>query len=280
MNEQPLSTTIPAHLVDQPTMIHVDGVSKSFGNAKAVRDLSLDVRRGEFFGFLGLNGAGKTTTIKMAVGLLRPDAGRIIIGGLDVGEKPQQVKSRLGYIPDEPYIYEKLSGREFLRFVGGLYGMQHGDIERRTEFLFWLFGVGNWGDLRAEGYSHGMRQKIVMSAAFIHSPEVVILDEPLVGLDPQSGKLVKDMLKLMSQEGTTIFMSTHTLSVAEELCDRIGIIHKGVLSALGTVDEIKQLSEGGSGSLESAFLDLMGGSIQARLYNSSDAALETPVDEI
>ena len=251
-------------------MISINDVTKRFGQVTAVQSLSLHVEKGEFFGLIGLNGAGKTTTLKMLVGLLFPDEGTITIGGRDFRREPQQIKARLGYIPDQPYIYDKLSGREFLYFVGGLYRMSRPEIDRRMAFLFELFSVEKWADYRAEEYSHGMRQKIVFCSALLHSPELVILDEPLVGLDPQSGKLVKDLMRLMVREqGITIIMSTHTLAVAEALCDRIGIIHLGKLMHLGTVAEVRA----GAGDLEEAFLSLLGGSIEARLYDREAASL-------
>jgi len=254
-------------------MIEIVNVTKKFGRVVAVSDLSLKVEAGEFFGFLGPNGAGKTTTIKLLTGLLKPTSGRIFIGGIDITKEPEKAKQKIGYIPDNPYIYDKLSGREFLKFVGGLYGMSDREIDRRIDWLFDLFQVGSWGDERSESYSHGMKQKIVMASAFLHSPEVIIIDEPMVGLDPQSSRLVKDMLKLASRMGTTVFLSTHTLSIAEELCDRIGIVNQGKLVALGTLEELRRQAEErgvenvSGNSLEDLFLSLTGGQLQAKFID-------------
>jgi len=246
-------------------MIELLNVSKSYGENKAVCDLSLHIASGEFFGFLGPNGAGKTTTIKMMNGLLRPDNGAVKICGIDVQGKPGLAKMKTGYVPDSPYLYEKLTAREYLEFTGGLYGLSPGKIKSQIEWLFELFGMGEWADSRCEEYSHGMRQKVVFSSAFIHDPEVLIIDEPMVGLDPQSGRLVKDLLKLYSQRGTTVFVSTHTLNLAEELCDRIGIVYNGKLIATGSIDELRSKAEAGGENLESLFLKLTGGPRAANL---------------
>ncbi len=254
-------------------MIEMMNVTKKFHQVVAISDLSLKIGLGEFFGFLGPNGAGKTTTIKLLAGLLKPTSGRILIGGTDITEEPEKAKQRIGYIPDNPYTYNKLSGREFLKFVGGLYGIDKSEIERRIDWLFDLFQITEWGDEKSESYSHGMKQKIVMASAFLHSPEIIIIDEPMVGLDPQSARLVKDMLKSASKMGTTVFLSTHTLTVAEELCDRIGIVNQGKLVALGTFEELKnQAEEAGMGSfsgdsLEDLFLSLTGGQLQAKFID-------------
>ena len=210
-------------------MVDIDGVTKRFKKTVAVDNLSLDIPRGEFFGFLGPNGAGKTTTIKMITGLLQPTDGNVRVAGIDVGENPEDAKQRIGYIPDSPYIYDKLTGREFLNLVGGLYDMPRKKIISRVDWLFELFGIESWGDDFAGEYSHGMRQKIVMASALLHDPELIVIDEPMVGLDPQSQRLVKDILSRLVERGTTIFMSTHTLSVAAELCGRIGLISRGRL---------------------------------------------------
>lgn len=241
-------------------MIEIIKVNKSFGEKKAVSDLSLEVRRGEFFAFLGPNGAGKTTTIKMITGLLRPDSGTVRICGIDVSRNPEGAKMKTGYIPDSPYLYEKLTAREYLQFTGGLYRMTKEKIEDKTERLFELFGMNGWADSRCEEYSHGMRQKVIFCSAFLHEPEVLVVDEPMVGLDPQSARLVKDLLKTLTARGTTVFISTHTLSVAEELCDRVGIVNKGELIAVGSIDELRGGSEAAGDNLEKLFLALTGGS--------------------
>ncbi|OQY29657.1 MAG: ABC transporter [Candidatus Cloacimonetes bacterium 4572_55] len=246
-------------------MIRIERAMKIFGKTIAVNDLNLQIEKGLFFGFLGQNGAGKTTTIKMMTGLLRPTKGRILIDGMDVQENPVQVKRKIGYVPDNPYIYEKLTGREFLRFIGGLFEMDESKQEERIDWLLNMFQMQSMADRRTEEYSHGMRQKIVMSSAILHEPDIIIVDEPMVGLDPQSGRLVKDILKKLSQRGTTIFMSSHSLSVVEELCDRIGIIKEGKLIALGSLEELSQLAKSHHETLEELFLELTGGHIDAVL---------------
>ena len=248
-------------------MIEFINVTKRFDDFTAVSNLNLKIPDGDFFGFLGPNGAGKTTSIKMMVGLLNPSEGIIKIDGINIQEEPELVKSWLGYVPDNPYLYDKLTGREFLHFIANLYKMDSEDAEERIEWLLDLFEMSALSYKRVEEYSHGMRQKIVMSAAFLHRPKIIIIDEPMVGLDPQSAKLVKTILrKLCDEQKTTIFMSTHTLSVAEELCDRIGIIQKGKIIALGTIDELHQLAETEKGmTLEDLFLQLTGGVKEAKI---------------
>lgn len=246
-------------------MIELTNVSKSFNEKKAVSDLSLVVNSGEFFGFLGPNGAGKTTTIKMMNGLLRPDQGMVKICGIDVQEDPEAAKMKTGFVPDSPYLYEKLTAREYLEFTGGLYNLQPDKINSQIDWLFDLFGMKDWADGRCEEYSHGMRQKVVFCSAFIHDPEVLIIDEPMVGLDPQSARLIKDLLKLYSQRGKTVFVSTHTLDLAEELCDRIGIVYNGNLIAIGTIEELRTKAKGEGENLERLFLRLTGGPPSANL---------------
>lgn len=246
-------------------MIELLEVSKSFGNKIAVDNLSLSVGKGEFFGFLGPNGAGKTTTIKIMTGLLKPESGTTKICGIDISKKPEAAKMRIGYVPDTPFIYEKLTAREYLEFTGGLYNVSPDKLQSKIEWIFDLFAMNGWADRRCEEYSHGMRQKVVFGAAFVHDPEVLIVDEPMVGLDPQSMRLLKDLLKLYTRRGTTIFVSTHILSAAEEICDRIGIINKGRLVAIGTVDELRKTAASEGENLESLFLKLTGGSREANL---------------
>jgi ABC-2 type transport system ATP-binding protein len=246
-------------------MIELENISKSYGKKKAVDNLSLMVKKGEFFGFLGPNGAGKTTTIKIMTGLLRPESGIVKICGIDVARDPQGAKLKTGYIPDAPYLYEKLTAREYIEFTGGLFNMPPEKIKSQVEWLFELFGMDGWADQRCEEYSHGMRQKVVFSAAFVHNPEVLIVDEPMVGLDPQSMRLVKDMLKLFAQRGTTVFISTHLLTVAEELCDRIGIVNEGKMVAAGTIDQLRQTAVAEGDNLEGLFLHLTGGPRPANL---------------
>ncbi len=208
-------------------MIELNTIVKRFGDFSAVDGISLSVGRGQFFGFLGPNGAGKTTTIKMMTGLYAPSSGSCLVNGFDIQADPIPAKRSFGYVPDQPYLYDKLTGREFLSFMGGLYGMAPDLVRRRIEELRDSFEIGPFLEKRAEEYSQGMRQRIVLSAALMHSPAVLIIDEPIVGLDPRSARLVKDTLKAKTREGLTIFMSTHLLEIVEELCDRIAIIKDG-----------------------------------------------------
>jgi ABC-2 type transport system ATP-binding protein len=221
-------------------VIEIRNVSKSYnkGKVKAVDGLDLTVKAGEIFGFLGPNGAGKTTTIKMLTGLFEPSAGACFVSGYNVRKAPLMAKRCFGYVPDQPYLYDKLTGREFLHFIGGLFRLETGAVRRRVEEFENLFDLGKFIDKRAEEYSQGMRQRIVLSAALLHGPQVLIIDEPLVGLDPRSARLVKDTLKRMTADGMTIFMSTHLLEIVEELCDSIAIIKDGriVYEARQTVD--------------------------------------------
>src|SRR5690606_32757340 len=209
-------------------------------------------------GFLGPNGAGKTTTIRMAAGVLRPTGGRILIGGIDIDVDPEGAKAKVGYIPDRPYLYEKLSGGEFLRFVAGLWGWSAADADARADRLLELFDLADWKDELIESYSHGMRQKILISSALIHQPELIVVDEPMVGLDPRSARLLKDLLRTFVAQGGTVFLSTHTLEVAEALCDRIAIIHGGEVIASGTMDDLRAQAEAGGAHLEEIFLKVTG----------------------
>jgi ABC-2 type transport system ATP-binding protein len=238
-------------------IIRTEHLSKRFEDIWGVRDLNLTVRRGELFAFLGPNGAGKTTTIKMLVGLLKPTEGRALVGGFDVQDRPVEAKSLVGYIPDQPYVYEKLSGRDFFHFVGDLFHIDGAAQEENRQKFFDLFGLTPVQDKLIENYSHGMRQKLVISAALMHDPAVVIVDEPMVGLDPQSARKVKDLFRSQAQRGSTVFLSTHTLSVAEDLAHRIGIINHGKLIFCGTIAQLREAStRGGEGDLEDLFLEL------------------------
>ena len=236
-------------------MIRTEGLRKVFGAVTAVDDLTLSVNEGEFFCFLGPNGAGKTTTIKLLTGLLRPTRGRALVGGHDIVARPVEAKRLLGYIPDQPFLYEKLTTREFMRFVAGLYSLDGPETARRIEECLATFEVAGTADHLIGDLSHGTRQKIAFAATFLHSPRVVVVDEPWVGLDPRSIRNVKTYLRERTREGVTVFMSTHTLSIAEEVADRIGIIHRGRLLALGSVGEIKALASH-PGTLEDVFLEL------------------------
>ncbi len=237
-------------------MIKITNLTKKYGEHIAVDNLSLGIKPGELFGFLGPNGAGKTTTIKMMTGILKPTEGSIEINGINIESEPEKAKKLIGYIPDDPYLYDRLSAREYLRFVGGLYNMEPELIEERSKELFDIFGMNSWVDKHCEEFSHGMRQKIVFCSAFLHRPKVMIVDEPMVGLDPQSSRLVKDMMKQYAIDGNTVFISTHVLSVAEELCDRIGIINRSKLIETGTFTELKAKAAREDVNLETLFLEL------------------------
>lgn len=254
----------PHASVDAGAAIVARNLTKAFGGTVAVEDLDLEVARGEIFGFLGPNGAGKTTTIRMLVGLLRPSSGSVHVAGVDLAMEPEKARSRVAYVPDTPYLYQKLTGREFLHFVAGLYSVDPDTARRRIDQLLPLLGLADRGDDLIEGYSHGMRQKTLMAAAMVHDPEVLFLDEPTVGLDPKSARLMQDIFRQLSRRGATVFLSTHLLEVAEKMCDRIGIIDHGRLIALGTVDELRTLSDR-PGNLEDLFLQLTGGPEAAEL---------------
>ena len=240
-------------------MIEIRKIFKSFGTVEAVRGLDLSIAKGILFGFLGPNGAGKTTTIRMMIGLLRSDAGTIGLGGHDVETDSIAARRIVGYIPDRPYLYSKLTGRETLAFVGELYSVPRAEAPERIDQLLEYFELSHRADSLVEGYSHGMRQRLVFAAALFHRPRVLIVDEPMVGLDPRYAKQIKVLLKGLCRRGMTVFMSTHTLEVAEEMCDRIGIINEGELIAEGTLDELKAVAGEQGGRLEQVFLKLTGG---------------------
>jgi len=240
-------------------MIRLTNLTKRYGSFTAVDGIDLQVPSGELFGFLGPNGAGKTTTLRMIAGILKPTSGIVEIGGDDLERKPRKAKTRMGFIPDRPFVYDKLTGAEFLRFVAALYGQEGPVIERRMDELLKLFDLAPWKDELTESYSHGMRQKLIISSALIHQPEVIVVDEPMVGLDPKSARLLKDLFKEFTHRGGTILMSTHTLEVAEDMCDRIGIIQGGKIVACGTMTELRHQFAAGDASLEDLFLRLTGG---------------------
>ncbi len=237
-------------------MIELVHVSKKFGDFFAVENLSLAVPQGEFFGFLGPNGAGKTTTIKMMAGLFSPTSGTIMINGHDTVRDPIEAKKFLAYVPDQPFLYDKLTGREFLYFAAGLYRLDKRLTHRKINELIESFEIGEWIDKRTEDYSQGMRQRVTICAAVLHDPRVIIIDEPMVGLDPRSARIVKDILKAKSREGTTVFMSTHSLEVVEELCDRVGIVKDGRLIFADTLDRLQQFKSKYDGKIESVFIEL------------------------
>ena len=237
-------------------MIRLENLSKHYGRLAAVDSLNLEVQRGEIFGFLGPNGAGKTTTIRVMMGILRATSGRVTLGGYDVEQEPEKAKAITGFIPDRPFIYEKLSGREFLKFVGSLHRVDAALLQRRIPELLEHFELSDWKDELVESYSHGMKQRLVLCAALIHQPKILIVDEPMVGIDPRGTRMLKDLFLSLAKKGTTLFLSTHSISIAEEICQRIGIIHKGKLIASGTMADLYRLAKVKEGRLESVFLEL------------------------
>ncbi|MFL5520873.1 MAG: ABC transporter ATP-binding protein, partial [Gemmatimonadales bacterium] len=240
-------------------MIKLTQLTKRYGSFTAVDRLDLEVPAGQLFGFLGPNGAGKTTTLRMIAGILKPTAGIVEIGGVSLERYPRSAKMKMGYIPDRPYVYDKLTGAEFMRFVAALYGQDGPAIEKRIDELLEIFDLGAWKDELTESYSHGMRQKLIISSALVHRPEVIVVDEPMVGLDPKSARTLKDLFRQFCERGGTVLMSTHTLEIAEGMCDIIGIIQGGRIVALGTMDELRLQHEAGDASLEELFLKLTGG---------------------
>ena len=252
------------------TLIALEAIklSKHFGKVKAVDSLDLKVKKGEIFGFLGPNGAGKTTTIKLMTGLLKPTSGTVKVMGNDILDEPIEAKSNIGLIPDEPKIYEKLTGREFLRFVGNIFNMDAGSIEKKTSELLEIFDLDEKAEDLIGSYSHGMKQKITIAGALIHSPRVLFFDEPTVGLDPKSARTIKDILRIRAQAGDCIFISTHILEIAEKMCDRVGIIQNGRLLVVGSMDELRKISKEEKSSLEEIFLELTGGEENIDLIRS------------
>ena len=250
-------------------MIELVHLTKRYGATLAVDDLSVHVEAGEIFGFLGPNGAGKTTTIRMMMGLLRPTSGEVFLGGHDLAREDIAAKRLCGFVPDRPHMYEKLTGAEFLDFVAGLYSVSPVVAARRRDDLLEMFDLTQWATELVESYSHGMKQRLVMAAALIHAPRLLIVDEPMVGMDPRGTKLLKRTFRQLARDGVTIFMSTHSLEVAEETCDRIGIIHQGQLIAVGTLDELRRQAGAHSNSkLESVFLKLTGGEEVAEILTA------------
>jgi len=236
-------------------MIELQNVTKTYAGKTAVRDLTLSIPRGELFAFLGPNGAGKTTTIKMMCGLLFPTSGSISIAGFDLRTHGQDARRHISYVPDQPYLYDKLSGREILEFTANMYGMPKDLAADKIAEVIDLFSLGSFADILTQNYSHGMRQRTVFAAAFLHHPDVLIVDEPTVGLDPHHIRLLKNLLRRQADRGVTVFLSTHSLDIAEELADRIGVIHQSKLIALGTLESLRQ-GAANNGSLEDVFLKL------------------------
>ena len=237
-------------------MIELKDLTKKYGDFKAVKGLNLCVKKGEVFGFIGPNGAGKTTTIKMMSGILQPTRGTVIISGINMQDAPEKAKSKIGFIPDRPYLYEKLSGIEFLKFTADLYGVSEETFQASADEILKDFSLTDWADELVESYSHGMKQRLIMSAALLHDPEVIIVDEPMVGLDPAAIIMVKALFRKLAGKGVTVFMSTHTLKVAQDTCDRIGVINRGCLIATGTTQELQRAANVSKADLEQVFLNL------------------------
>ena len=237
-------------------MLNLISLTKKFGNFTAVDNLNLSIKAGDFFGFLGQNGAGKTTTIKMITGLYAPTNGKILINNIDIFKEPIKAKSIIGYIPDQPFIYEKLTGKEFLYFSGGLYSIDKNTLTKKITKIIDTLEIGNWVDKRTEEYSQGMKQRITIASALLHNPKLLVVDEPMVGLDPQSALIVKNVLKNLAGNGTAIFMSTHSLNVAEEICTRIGIIKDGKMIFEDKKEVIETIKGSDHENLESLFLHL------------------------
>ncbi len=260
-------------------VLQVNHLSKHFGSFRAVDDVSLTVAAGEIYGFLGPNGAGKTTTIKMLAGLLLPSSGSVTINGYEFGRFPQEGKRATGYIPDRPFLYEKLTGDEYLRFIASLY-MESGTeaVLAEAEKYLELFDLTSWQHHLIEGYSHGMRQKLIMASIFMLDQPLIVVDEPMVGLDPKSARIVKELFKSLAARGTAIFLSTHSMEIAEELCDRIGILVNGRLTASGTMAELRRQAASGKEHLEDIFLELTGafelqGIIRALRQDAADRSI-------
>jgi ABC-2 type transport system ATP-binding protein len=237
-------------------VIKLSNITKRYGTLAAVDSLNLEVPRGEVFGFLGPNGAGKTTTIRMMMGILKPTSGRVFFGGHDVELEPERAKALAGFIPDRPFIYEKLTGREFLKFVGRLHHVEPERLQRRVAELLEHLELTRWQDELVESYSHGMKQRLVVCGALIHEPPILVVDEPMVGMDPKGSRTLKDLFRSLAERGTTVFLSTHSISVAEEVCHRIGIIQRGRLIACGTMMDLHAQAKNKNGNLESVFLEL------------------------
>lgn len=246
-------------------MIRLSTIVKYYGSFPAVNGIDLHIRRGELFGLLGPNGAGKTTTMRMIAGIVAPTRGTIEIGGVDIFKQPMVAKAKMGFIPDRPFVYDKLTGAEFLRFSAALYGQEGTAVETLIDELLDLFELARWKDELTESYSHGMRQKLIISGAFVHRPELIVVDEPMVGLDPKSARLLKTLFRRYVERGGTVLMSTHTLEIVEGFCDRIGIIRQGELAACGTLDELRHDAAAHDAGLEELFLRLTGEHVEPDL---------------
>jgi ABC-2 type transport system ATP-binding protein len=252
-------------------LIELVSLTKRYGEFVAVDALSLSVPEGRITGLLGPNGAGKTTTLRMIAGILEPDSGEVRIGGLDMAREPLATRSMLGFVPDRPFVYEKLTGGELLRFTAGLHGMSGSVVETRIDELLELWDLVSWKDQLVESYSHGMRQKLILSSALVHAPRVLVIDEPMVGLDPRSARILKDLLREFADRGGTVLVSTHTLELAEVLCDQMAIIDHGQIAVAGTMADLRRAAESSEAGLEQLFLRITRGATDLRIASLLDA---------
>lgn len=246
-------------------MILLDNLTKRYGDFTAVAGIDLEIGEAQIFGLLGPNGAGKTTTLRMIAGILRPDSGRVLVAGYDNVAKPIEARKLLGFVPDRPFVYDKLTGAELLRFSAGLYGLTGPEVESRVDELLELWDLAPWKDQLVESYSHGMRQKLIISSALIHRPRVLVVDEPMVGLDPRSAWLLKDVLRTFAEGGGTALVSTHTLELAESLCDRLAVIDKGKVVASGSIDDLRREARSETAGLEEIFLKITRGATDSEI---------------
>jgi ABC-2 type transport system ATP-binding protein len=246
-------------------MIVLEGLTKRYGDFTAVAGIDLEIGASQIFGLLGPNGAGKTTTLRMIAGILQPDAGRVLVAGHDNVHEPRRARALLGFVPDRPFVYDKLTGAELLRFSAGLYGLEGPGVESRIDELLELWDLGPWRDQLVESYSHGMRQKLILSCALVHRPAALVVDEPMVGLDPRSAWLLKDVLRTFADHGGTVLVSTHTLELAENLCDRLAVIDRGRVVASGSIDDLRRQAESESAGLEEIFLRITRGATDSEI---------------
>ena len=237
-------------------MIQTRGLEKRYGSFQALHPLDLQVNPGEVFGFLGPNGAGKTTTIRIITGILPPTNGEVCIDGIDLMDDPVEARRRMGYIPDRPYLYEKLTGWEFLEFLSGMYGLDEEEIRTSGKRLLKMHNLWEVADHLIEGYSHGMKQRLILAATLLHRPRLLVVDEPMVGLDPRGARQIKSVFRSLADEGRTVFLSTHSLDVAEEVCDRIAILNRGRIVAMGSLTELREAAQAGDADLEAVFLKI------------------------
>ena len=237
-------------------MLKIKNLTKTFGSFTAVENISLEIKKGDLYGFLGPNGAGKTTTIKIITGLYTQTSGSVEIDGIDISQKHIEAKRKIGYIPDQPFLYEKLTGKEFLFFSGGLYQIPKKQLREKIDEVIEVLNIGDWVNKRTEEYSQGMRQRITIASALLHTPKLIVVDEPMVGLDPQSAHVIKKLFKELTKSGTSIFMSTHSLNVVEEICNKVAIINNGRIIFNDEIDKLYELQKDMDRNLEQIFIQL------------------------